>query len=194
MSCAPTPVARIFAVADSFRLTYNGAQSAPIVSGVNYTAAGIAAAIRAISGFPAAATVTVTAWGSSSGLPDATGFTVQFGGSFARVDVAPLTLTSPIGTTGFVGETTQGGAVRNGGTASATGDHAPVVDAPAGFTIPARTPFRLAGSATDADGDALTYTWEQRDLAAAPLPPNTDDGIGPIFRSFPPSSGGDALR
>ena len=37
---------RDFAGTDSFRLTYNGAQSAAITNGVNYTAAGIVAAIK----------------------------------------------------------------------------------------------------------------------------------------------------
>jgi hypothetical protein len=175
---------RDFAAADSFRLTFNGAQSAAITNGVNYTAAGIAAAIKAIAGFPVTATVTVTAWGRTSGAPGPTGFTVRFGGALASTDVAPLTLTSPAGTTGFVGETTQGGAARNGGTVSATSNRAPVVDAPAAFTIPIRTPFRLAGSATDADGDALTYLWEQNDPGAGTALASNSKTNGPLFRVF----------
>ena len=42
---------------ESFRLTYNGVQSAPIVRGTNYTAAGIKAAVEAI--LPAGADVTI---------------------------------------------------------------------------------------------------------------------------------------
>ena len=175
---------RDFAASDSFRLTFNGAQSAVITRGVNYTAAGIVAAIKGIAGFPATATVTVTAWGSTSGTPGATGFTVRFGGALASTDVAPLTLTSPAGTTGFVGETTQGGAVRNGGTVSATTNRAPVVDAPAAFTIPIRTPFRLAGSATDADGDALAYLWEQNDAGGGASLASNAKTSGPLFRVF----------
>ena len=44
-----------------------------------------------------------------------------------------------------------------------SGNHAPVVRVPASFTIPPRTPFALTGEATDADGDPLTYMWEQND-------------------------------
>jgi hypothetical protein len=175
---------RDFAGTDSFRLTYKGAQSAAITSGTTYNAAGIVAAIKAIAGFPAAATVTATAWGSTAGAPGATGFTLTFGGSLAGTDVAPLTLTSPVGMTGFVGETTQGGAVRNGGAATATANRAPVVDAPVAFTIPTRTPFALTGSATDADGDTLTYLWEQNDAGAGTALSNNTKTGGPLFRVF----------
>ncbi len=69
---------------------------------------------------------------------------------------------------------------------TATGNGAPSVDAGPDYTIPRQTPFVLSGDATDPDGDALTYTWEQLDVAAGQGPPNVDDGVGPLFRSFPP--------
>ena len=56
-----------------------------------------------------------------------------------------------------------------------------------GFTIPINTPFRLtAPQATDAEGDSLTYCWEQSDLGAGGAPGNT---TGPIIRSFSPVPG-----
>ena len=72
------------------------------------------------------------------------------------------------------------------GTAAATGNTAPDVSAGSDYTIPRRTPFVLTGSAVDADGDDLVYTWEQYDLAPGQFIGGTDPGSGPLFRSFPP--------
>ena len=65
-----------------------------------------------------------------------------------------------------MGETARGGPIQNKGfTVTPTGNHAPDVTVPAAYTIPPRTPFALTGSATDPNGDALTYMWEQNDRA-----------------------------
>jgi hypothetical protein len=64
----------------------------------------------------------------------------------------------------------------------------PVANAGADYTIPANTPFVLTGSATDSDGDALTYTWDEMDLGAATPATPADDGKRPLFRSFDPAS------
>ena len=52
---------------------------------------------------------------------------------------------------------------QQGGSSRRPATRFPVVTAPATFTIPLRTPFALTGSATDADGDPLLYSWEQND-------------------------------
>ena len=52
------------------------------------------------------------------------------------------------------------------GTASLTGNIAPVVSAGSAYSIPKGTPFKLIGSGSDVNSDALTYTWEQFNVAA----------------------------
>jgi hypothetical protein len=71
--------------------------------------------------------------------------------------------------------------------ATNTGNTAPVVDAGAAFTIPRSTPFTLTATGSDANGDPITFGWEEYDLGTA-SPPNTDNGNRPIFRSFNPTS------
>jgi hypothetical protein len=173
---------------DSFTLNYNGNVSAPIVNGVNYTAAGITAALTPI--LPAGATATVAGFGG--GAFNNTGFQVTYAGSLAQTNV-PVTLALQdftAGASGFVGETDKGGPVDNQGTTTPTGNSMPNVSAPAQYTIPLRTPFALTGSATDADGDQLTYSWEQNDRGASPNGAGTAllsnvKTNGPLFAMFP---------
>lgn len=54
-------------------------------------------------------------------------------------------------------------------------------------SIPARTPFELTGSATDANNDNLTYNWEQWDLGPQGNI-NAASTTAPIFRSFEPTT------
>ncbi len=164
-----------------FVLRYNGADSAPIVRGTNFTTAGIQAAVQAIAGWPAGGTVSI------SGLTD-TGFTIGFGGALAGVNASNLELVNCTGgCSGYIGELTKGGiSTRGGGTVTATGNSAPVVTAPAGYTVPLRTPFALTGSATDVDGDTVTYMWEQTDRGGSTgtALPNNVKTNGPLFRQF----------
>ena len=117
---------------------------------------------------------------------------MTFAGTLAATNVPVLlALTNfSAGASGFVGETDKGGAVDNkGGIITPTGNAIPVVTAPAQYTIPLRTPFALTGSATDADGDSLLYSWEQNDrggAAGTSLLNNTKTN-GPLFAMFPKS-------
>lgn len=75
-------------------------------------------------------------------------------------------------------------------TSTATGNSAPVVNAGADYKVPLSTPFILTGSATDANGDALTYCWEQINVGGPFGTWNAPSGNAPIFRSFAPVSTG----
>ena len=48
-------------------------------------------------------------------------------------------------------------------TTTMTANHPPVVSPVSNFTIPITTAFALTGSATDPEGDPITYNWEQND-------------------------------
>jgi hypothetical protein len=82
-------------------------------------------------------------------------------------------------------------AAGNCGLASSTGNTPPTVTSPGNFTVPQQTPFALTATATDINGDTLTYDWQEYDFGAQ-APPNTDaDGQArPIFRSYNPTAGG----
>ncbi len=77
------------------------------------------------------------------------------------------------------------------GTEVITENHEPEIQMPYedGFFIPISTPFELSATATDEDGDNLTYIWEQFDLGPV-SPLGSPFGNAPIFRSFPPSASG----
>lgn len=170
---------------DSFALAFRGATTGRLVRGSNYSANGIEAALRALPTFPAGGDVAVTRFGSPEGPVDSTGFQIAFRGALGGVDLPNLRIVDPRGVTGSVGETHQGGPVDNAGAVTRTGNTPPVVRTPQQFTIPLRTPFALSGDGTDADGDVLTYLWEQNDPAASGtglLDPQKT--AGPLFRQF----------
>lgn len=87
----------------------------------------------------------------------------------------------------IVGYTTGSGAGNTCDTETATGNSPPAVSAGPDYTIPKGTPFTLTATATDANGDALTYCWEEYDLSVSAPPDNDADGQPrPILRSFSP--------
>ena len=74
-----------------------------------------------------------------------------------------------------------------------TGNAIPTATAGIDYTIPKSTPFMLTGAGTDANGDILTYTWEQFDNAAstatgANSAASATRTSGPTFRSYNPST------
>jgi gliding motility-associated-like protein len=96
--------------------------------------------------------------------------------------------------------------VENGGNCAAmepTGNMPPNIDAdPCGhngtFTIPKNTPFILNGEAIDADGDQMTFIWEQYNEDGSSASPTQgfigaqagSSNLAPLFRSYPPSATG----
>lgn len=59
----------------------------------------------------------------------------------------------------------------------------------ASFSVPISTPFALTATATDPDGDALTYCWEQVNAGTVNTPVATQTA-GANFRSYTPSTSG----
>ncbi len=60
-----------------------------------------------------------------------------------------------------------------------------------GLTIPKQTPFYLSVTASDANGDALSYDWQEYDLGApgTTIPNSDEDGQErPLFRPFLPTT------
>ena len=77
------------------------------------------------------------------------------------------------------------GAGSSCGTATGTGNTAPLIDAGPDCTIPRNTPFTLTATGSDPDGDALTFLWEQFDLGTHGQIPAAGNTTGPMFRSRP---------
>ena len=78
-------------------------------------------------------------------------------------------------------------------TSTSTGNSIPTANAGSDYTIPKGTPFMLTGAGTDANGDALTYIWEQMNNASssqtgASSAASATKATGPTFRSWTPQT------
>ena len=69
-------------------------------------------------------------------------------------------------------------------TNTATGNAVPTANAGLDYTIPKSTPFMLTGAGTDANGDVLTYNWEQMDSQTTTAAPSATKTTGVNFRSY----------
>ena len=79
------------------------------------------------------------------------------------------------------------------GTSVATGNTPPTVTMPTNYTIPKSTPFELVGTATDPNGDALTYSWEGMNIGgvADPIASDLDNTTkSPFSRTYNPVTTG----
>ena len=72
-----------------------------------------------------------------------------------------------------------------------SGNNEPIIEvSKLSHNIPHSTAFILEATATDLDGDALTYNWEQTDTQIATQPPVSTNTGGPTFRSLNPTTEG----
>lgn len=75
-------------------------------------------------------------------------------------------------------------------TTTSTGNTPPTVNAGnGGKYVPISTPFKLKAVGADANGNPLTYCWEEYDLGASiGLSTNPTSGTPPLFRSYNPDT------
>jgi len=73
-------------------------------------------------------------------------------------------------------------------TNTATGNSVPTANAGLDYTVPKSTPFMLTGTGTDANGDTLTYIWEQMDSQTNTTAPSATKTSGVNFRSYSPTT------
>ena len=75
-------------------------------------------------------------------------------------------------------------------TTTLTGNAVPTASAGLDYTIPKSTPFILTGTGSDANGDLITYQWEEMDNGTTSAAPSATKTTGPNFRSYNPSTSG----
>ena len=175
-----------------------GERSVTLTRGAGYTRAAVQSAVSDLVG----SDVRIARWdydpylgqvssgAAAAGQPSDAGFQIVYASSLepdaggTRQDRPELTATGGPGVRATVVEVARGGPARHGGEAEASGNSRPVVAAPARRTIPVRTPFRLRGSASDPDGDPLTFSWEQDDPGIGTALFSNGKVFGPLFRQF----------
>ena len=127
-------------------------------------------------------------WGSTAWEPGSGATIMSYGGIFGPSDDVQ-DRSDDLFHTGSYEQMQATISARNCGTLTATGNLAPVVTGPAsGKTLPLNTPFRLTATATDANNDPLTYSWEQFDVGPAGnlTMPQVTGETPPLFRTRPP--------
>ena len=175
-----------------------GEQSTTLTRGSGYTRAAVQSAVSDLVG----SDVRIARWdydpylgqvssdAAAAGQPSDAGFQIVYASSLepdvggVRQDHPELVATGGEGVQARAVEVAHGGPARHGGEAEASGNSRPVVSAPARKTIPVRTPFKLRGSATDPDGDPMTYSWEQDDAGIGTALFGNAKVFGPLFRQF----------
>ena len=142
--------------------------------------ANLIAAINTVTG----SLPTLTQYDGTSPTISATGFTANWV-ALTNVPTLVVSPVTPLEFEALVGTIINGGPETNGGTVSVSTNSSPTITGAADKTIPARTPFALTATASDIDGDTLTYMWEQNDAgtAAEALQTNSKTA-GPLFHQF----------
>lgn len=182
---------------DTVTLTLDG-RTTTLTRGPAYTRSAVQDAVSELVGSP----VRIARWdydpylaqqsGGASGIgqPSDAGFQIVYGSSLdpdrgeGGTDRPEPAAEGGSGVEARVVEVARGGASRSGGAEEASENRPPVVTAPKRKVIPVRTPFRLTGSATDPDGDALTFSWEQDDAGVGTALFDNRKVFGPLFRQF----------
>ena len=166
---------------DQFQLRYLGNDSAPIVRGTNYTAAGIQTAIQNIAGWPAGRHRDRQRRQRHVLHGHLRRHARQHGRGRARARrtarAAPASRArSP-----------RAARRRGTGPVTATGNSIPTVTTPASFTIPLRTPFALTGIRLPTPTATRSPTSGSRTTPAAARGTGLVDNTklnGPLFRQF----------